>query len=94
MYYIFKVTKTDCSNGQYIIDKVCWNTSLYSFEENWCTKKEMVDFMLNNPTVIVKTKIRPKGYWEAGEDVRVVDNRYLRTDANGYKADNLGSLVK
>ena len=34
------------------------------------------------------------GHWTAGEDVRVVDNRYLRTDANNIKADNLGSLPR
>jgi hypothetical protein len=32
--------------------------------------------------------------WNRGksEEVRVVDGKYLRTDANGIKADNLGDL--
>lgn len=35
-----------------------------------------------------------KTYTEKGasEDIRVIDGKYLRTDANNTKADNLGNL--
>lgn len=58
---------------------------------NICTKQEMIDFINNNPNC-TKTKYYQNGSWHIGEDVRVVDNSYLRTDANNIKADNLSSL--
>ena len=53
----------------------------------------MIDFINKNPGV---TKTKYYGYygWVVGEDVRVVDNEYLRTDSNRTKADNLGKLPR
>lgn len=42
----------------------------------------------------VKTKYLKNGVWCVGEDVRVVDDSYLRTDANHILRDNLGNLIK
>ena len=40
----------------------------------------------------VKTKYKRCGIWFDGEYVRVVDNSYLRTDANYIRCDNLENL--
>ena len=58
-----------------------------------CIKSEMINFVNQHPNS-TKTKYYRYGRWVEGEDVRVVDNRYLRTDANNYLADNLGSLPR
>ena len=54
-------------------------------------KQQMIDFIKANPNC-TKTKYFKNGRWVVGEDVRVVDNRYLRTDSNYIKADNLENL--
>lgn len=42
-----------------------------------------------------KTKYKlSDGVYREGEDIRVVDNEYLRTDANNKRADNLGYLPR
>lgn len=94
MIYIDEVKKTYRYDGHCIITHVCYTSSLYVKATNWCTKSEMVRYMLSNPSVKVKTKARPNGYWVEGEDVRVVNGEYLRTDANNYSWDNLGELDK
>lgn len=53
----------------------------------------MINFINEHPNV-TKTKYYRYGNWTVGEDVRVVDNSYLRTDANNIKSDNLGSLPR
>lgn len=52
----------------------------------------MIDYINAHPYDTVKTKYLKNGYWHVGEDVRVVDNEYLRTDPNNIKRDNLGEL--
>lgn len=90
--YIDDVIKEDAGNGQHVIKSVCWTTDFYSKANNWCSKKEMIDYMQTYNYVSVKTKYRGYGGWIMGEDVRVVDGRYLRTDANETPCDNLGNL--
>ena len=58
----------------------------------WVSKSVMIKYMLSHPYETIKTRYFKNGYWHEGEIVRVVDNRYLRTDSNNIKADNLGEL--
>ena len=74
-----------------VISKVKWTNSLYEKATKECSKKQMIKFINENPNC-TKTKYMVNGTWREGEDVRVVDNEYLRTDANRIKADNLGNL--
>ena len=53
----------------------------------------MISFINQNPGQ-VKTKFLRNGFWYIGEEVHVVENSYLRTDANNIKADNLGNLPR
>ena len=69
-----------------------WTNNLNEDATKECTKKEMIDFINKNPNS-TKTKYKNGwGSWQVGEDVRVVDNSYLRTDANNKKEDNLSNL--
>ena len=54
----------------------------------------MIDFINKNPGCTKTKYYNLWNGWTVGEDVRVVENSYLRTDANGIKADNLGSLPR
>lgn len=94
MVYIDAVHYETDLHGCEFISKVKWTYILTQQATNICTKQEMINFIKNNPNC-TKTKYydRWKG-WTVGEDVRVVDNSYLRTDANNFKADNLGSLPR
>lgn len=93
MVYIDKVHYEQDRCGNEYIAKLKWTDNLYSFAINECTKCEMINFINANPNV-TKTKYYRNGGWVVGEDVRVVDNSYLRTDANNIKSDNLGSLPR
>lgn len=93
MVYIDAVHyETDWLGNEYI-SKVKWTNSLYVPATSECTKAQMIEFINKNPNS-TKTKYLRYGRWVEGEDVHVVDNRYLRTDANNIKADNLGSLPR
>ena len=93
MVYIDAVHYEQDSYGYEYIAKMKWTNDLYSQATDECTKSQMISFINNNPNV-TKTKYYRYGSWVVGEDVRVVDNRYLRTDANNIKADNLGELPR
>ena len=93
MVYIDAVHyETDQHGCEYIAKVKCTNY-LYVQATTEYTKRQMIDFINHNPNC-TKTKYYRYGQWVAGEDVRVVDNSYLRTDANNIKADNLGSLPR
>ena len=83
--------KYSTNNSVRMITHLRWTNNFYEAATNICTKREMIDFINANPNC-TKTKYRRYGSWQVGEDVRVVDNAYLRTDANNTKADNLGEL--
>ena len=51
----------------------------------------MIKFINQNPNS-AQTKYLRNGYWRTGEDIRVINNKYLRTDANKIEKDNLGEL--
>lgn len=93
MVYIDAVHYEQDSFGYEYIAKMKWTNDLYSQATDECTKSQMISFINNHPNV-TKTKYYRYGRWIVGEDVRVVDNRYLRTDANDIKADNLGELPR
>ena len=93
MVYIDAVHyETDWYGREYIA-KVKWPNYLSVQATAEATKREMIDFINQHPNC-TKTKYNRYGRWVEGEDVRVVDNAYLRTDANNIKADNLGSLPR
>jgi len=93
MVYIDKVHYEQDRYGNECIANVKWTNDLYSAATKECTKRDMINFINEHPNV-TKTKYYRYGNWAVGEDVRVVDNSYLRTDANNIKADNLGSLPR
>ena len=93
MVYIDAVHYEQDAYGNEYIARMMWTNSLSSQASDECTKEQMIYFINKNPNC-TKTKYYGYGRWIAGEDVRVVDNRYLRTDANNIKADNLGSLPR
>ena len=93
MVYIDAVHYEQDIHGCEYIAKLKWTNDLYSNATNECSKRDMINFINENPNV-TKTKYFRYGSWAVGEDVRVVDNSYLRTDANNIKADNLGFLPR
>ena len=93
MVYIDAVHYEQDRYGNEYIARMKWTNDLYSSAVNECSKREMINFINDNPN-LTKTKYFRYGGWVAGEDVRVVDNSYLRTDANNIKSDNLGSLPR
>ena len=93
MVYIDAVHYEQDEYGNEYIARMKWTNYLSPQATDECTKRQKKDFISKNPNC-TKTKYYGYGHWTAGEDVRVVDNRYLRTDANNIKADNLGSLPR
>lgn len=97
MVYIDAVHYETDKHGCEVISKLKWTNTLSQKAETVCTKSEMIDFINKNPDVTKTKYLKSNGWmqqWVEGEDVRVVDNSYLRTDTNGIKADNLGSLPR
>lgn len=93
MVYVDAVHYEQNIYGFEYIARVKWTNTLNVQATKEATKQQMIDFINENPNC-TKTKYY-RGYrWAEGEDVRVVDNSYLRTDANNIKADNLGSLPR
>lgn len=93
MVYIDAVHYEQDRYGNEYISEVRWTDVFSSWAINHCSKREMINFINQYPNT-VKTKYYRYGNWYMGEDVRVVDNSYLRTDANNIKADNLGNLPR
>lgn len=91
--YIDKVHYERDVFGNEYITRLKWTNDLYSPAVKECSKWQMIDFIKANPNM-TKTKYLQRFGWVEGEDVRVVDNSYLRTDANNIKADNLGNLPR
>lgn len=91
MVYIDAVHYETDRYGNRYIQKVKWTNSLNQKATDICTKQSMINFINEHPNR-TKTKFYRNSTWHEGEDVRVVDNSYLRTDANTIKSDNLGEL--
>lgn len=98
MVYIDAVHYETDIHGCEVISKLKWTNSLTEQATKVCTKKEMIDFINKNPNCTKTKYLKNNGWqgyqWFVGEDVRVVDNAYLRTDANNIKKDNLESLPR
>ena len=94
MVYIDKVHYVTDEHGCEVIGDVKWTNNLYEDATKECTKQQMIEFINKDSNNKVKTKYFRYGSWVEGEDVRAVDNRYLRTDANNTKSDNLGNLPR
>lgn len=91
MFYIDKVHyEKDYYGNKLYISRVKGTTSLYETATKEYSKQSVIDFI--NDGNAVKTKYRRNYSWVVGEDVHVVDNRYIRTDKNNIKADNLENL--
>lgn len=91
MVYIDGVRFSEDYNGNKAISVLRWTENFNAQGSSFATKHEMIQYVKNHPYG-VKTKYRRYGLWQNGEYVHVVDNAYLRTDANNTKADNLGEL--
>ena len=94
MVYVDKVryAKDSYGNESYI-SEIKWTNTLTENADKRCTKADMIKFINNNPGR-VHTKYYRFGRWNDGEEIRVVDNSYLRTDKNNIKADNLENLPR
>jgi len=90
MIYIDKVHYVKDEHGCDVIGKMKYTSNLNSVATEECTKSDMIDYV--NKGNSVKTKYYRNNTWVSGENVRVIDNRYLRTDSNNTKSDNLGNL--
>lgn len=91
MVYIDKVHYKIDEHACKVIAKMKWTNNINEWAMNECTKDEMINFINQNPNS-TKTKYLRYGYWTTGEDIRVINNKYLRTDANKVEEDNLGEL--
>lgn len=92
MVYVDKVHyATDTSGNKLYIAKMKWTNTLSEDAYEECGKDAMIRFIKENPGC-ARTKYRRYGYWYDGEEIHVVDDRYLRTDKNYIKADNLENL--
>ena len=94
MIYIDKVHyKVDNNGNELYIESVKWTDNLYENAYKECSKQGMINYIKKYPNN-TKTKYYRYGSWCVGEDVRVIDNQYLRTDSNDIKSDNLGNLPR
>ena len=50
--------------------------------------------MLNTGKLSIKTRIYKNGKWIDGDDVSLYGDKFITTDGNGKKTDNLGNLPK
>lgn len=93
MVYIDGVRYGTDEHGCEVISRLRWTKEFDSLGTNYSTKDAFIDF-IDNKNGKAKTKYQKNGVWCEGEDVRAVDGKYLSTDANNTKADNLGNLPK
>ncbi len=98
MVYVDAVHYETDSHGCEVIAKLKWTNTLDEQASKESTKKQMIEFINQNPnctkTKYLKDNLWNGKQWVEGEDIRVVDNSYLRTDSNQIKKDNLGSLPR
>lgn len=94
MVYIDAVHYETNLHGYEVISKLKWTNTLTEQAIKVCSKQEMIDFISKHPNCTKTKYYKPYTGWVEGEDVKVVDNSYLRTDSNNTKADNLGSLPR
>lgn len=90
MIYIYAVHK-NAETG--VIERVKYTDYLGYMKDDESTKRDMISYINAHPYT-VKTMYRRGLSWVSGEYVHVVDNEYLRTDANHKREDNLGELIE
>ncbi|NLI90727.1 MAG: DUF3892 domain-containing protein [Peptococcaceae bacterium] len=95
-YYICAVHYENANNERYISKvKITFNLTTEINTAYEKTKFEVVSD-IESLKKKVKTKYKSNNTWHEGEDVRVVNGdsgyKYLRTDSNNIKKDNLGNL--
>ena len=90
MIYIYAVHKNAETD---VIERVKYTDYFGYMKDYEATKRDMISYINAHPYT-VKTMHRPDSIWIPGEYVHVVDNEYLRTDANNEKKDNLGKLIE
>lgn len=94
MVYVDKIHYTKDSYGNELyISEMKWTNALSENAYKRCTKAGMIKFINDKPGC-AHTKYYRNGRWCDGEEIRVVDNSYLRTDKNNIKADNLENLPR
>ncbi len=93
MIYIDQVHEEQGYGRYPVIKRLRYSNSVDVKGQKECSKADMVRYVMQNPNT-VRTKYFRGGRWQIGEYVHVVENNYLRTDANREKADNLGELIK
>lgn len=90
--YIDEVVKGYDEHGCIVI-KYVYTTCYLNEKATFCrSKRDMINFIESNKHIEVRTKYKRYGFWFEGSVVRVVDGKYLRTDGNNIKADNLSEL--
>ena len=93
MTYIYAVHYVTDQHGCEVIGEVKTSNYLYSDQELRLSKQKVIQLI--NMGYRFKTKYKlSDGVYREGEDVRVIDNEYLHTDANNKRADNLGYLPR
>lgn len=90
MIYIYAVHK-NAETG--VIERVKYTDYLGYMKDYEATKRDMISYINAHPYT-VQTMYRRGLSWVSGEYVHVVDNEYLRTDANHKREDNLGELIE
>jgi hypothetical protein len=94
MVYIDAVHYEKDQHGCEVITKMKYTSKLNEQATEECNKQGMIKFFNEDSKNKAKTKCYKNYVWVEGEDVRVVDDKYLRTDANNTKEDNLGKLPR
>lgn len=92
MTYIYAVHYVTDQHGCEVVGEVKTSSSLYSDAEVKMSKQKVIQLIKLGYQF--KTKYKLNGLYREGEDVRVVNGEYLRTDANNKREDNLGNLPR
>lgn len=88
MFYIYAVHK---SKDDGAIQQLRYSDRFGEMQIKSCSKASMISHINRYPDTVMTMYVLCSR-WVTGEYVHVVDNEYLRTDANDIKADNLANL--
>jgi len=90
--YISEVSYTDKNNKDYISEVRVSGSLNSNSTEVWGRRKVVNSIEAGN---IFYTKYKESNSWKQGSKVNIIDvdgDKYLRTDSNKTKKDNLGKL--
>lgn len=88
--YIYKV-KYDDNNA---IARLKVKFTKPSLSKEFNLSRDLIVSMLNTGKLSIKTRIYKNGKWIDGDDVSLYGDKFITTDGNGKKTDNLGNLPK